>query len=208
MSPRNHPSTFVHEQDLPSISVNILCICRTFCQFSIHLWGLLSTSVSCWCSRRAFRQHSVYPWDHPSTFCASAGLSVNFLQLPVHPRTIRQLQSTIPVALGPFVNFSCIGEPSVNFLCVNGIFHQLLVRPRDLPSTFCAAVGPSVNFSQLSMPPCGLRSTFCAAAGLSVNIPCGRRTIGKLFLRPWDIPSIFVNFLCVHRTLRQFYIRP
>ena len=61
-------------------------------------------------------------------------------------------------------------------------------------------MGPSVNFSQHSTPPCGLRLTYCAAAGLFVNIPCGRRTIRQLFLRPWDAPSTFVNFLCIHGT--------
>ena len=131
----------------------------------------------------------------PKTFCAAAGPSVNFSQLSVLPW---DLLST----------FRASARPSVNFLCIRRIFHQLSVHSRDLPSTFFSTVGPSVNLSQLSMPPWGLRSTFHAAVGLSLNIPCGRRTIRLLFLRPRHSPSTSVNFLCICRTLYQFYMHP
>ena len=166
-------------------------------QLSVRSWYLPSRLVNSPCICGTLCQLSstfCASMGPPKTICAAARPSVNFSQLSVWPW---DLLST----------FRASTRPSVNFLHVRGIFHQLSVQPRDLPSTFfCdrgtfrqpqstfhASVGPSVNF------PCG--------CGIFVNIPCGWRTIRQLFLRPQHSPSTSVNFLCICRTSCQFYMR-
>ena len=175
-------------QKVPSDAQNLTEVYRRSCAS----WSNSPCICGTFCQLLSTFGASVGP---PKTFCAAAGPSVNFSQLSVLPW---DLLST----------FRASARPSVNFLCIRRIFHQLSVHSRDLPSTFFSTVGPSVNLSQLSMPPWGLRSTFHAAVGLSLNIPCGRRTIHLLFLRPWHSPSTSVNFLCICGTLRQFYTHP
>ena len=75
--------------------------------------------------------------------------------------------------------------PSINIRCVRGNF-------RELPSTFYASVGPSVNF------PCR------ASSRPSVNILCIRGTFRKCIVRPLDLPSALINFLCGCETFREF----
>ena len=101
-----------------------------------------------------------------------------------------------------------------------GTFHQVLVRPWDIPLIFCASTGLSVNLRELYMRPKNLPSTFC----------CGHRTFHKLpstFAHSQDLlltfratvgPSVtfsqlsvrsrvylptFVNFPCVCGTFHQ-----
>ena len=202
--------------------------------------------------------------DHPSTFCASAGLSVNIRQISVLPRdllqlsmrhafpssnsinfcqnyvsmrpsenilcghwTFRQLLSTFCTSEGQSINYLCIcgtfRQPpstsaghSVNFLCIRGTFHQLSVRPQkfcQLPPTFRAPAGPSVNISYGSGIFRPLLSIFCASVGHSVKFLCVRGTFHQLFVLKRDLPSISINFrasaglsinfLCVRGTFHQ-----
>ena len=214
----------VHSRDLASTfrasaghSVNFPCIHETFCQLPSTLSASTGPCVKFSCQ-----------WDIQSTLRPFVVPSVKFGLLSVYVRyllstsvnilcvcgtsqnilcscwTFYQLQSTIRAALGPFVNFLCIRQTFSQLSGRPRDFHQLSVQPRDLPSTFCMIVGPSVNLSQLSMPLWGLWSNFRVAAGLSVSIPCGQRTILQLFLRPRDSLSTSVNFLRIRGTLRQF----
>ena len=103
------------------------------------------------------------PRNLPSTFCVAAGPSVYYRKLlyilgtfcyhSMEPWTFRHLQS----------NFCAVVGLSVNF-------HQLSVRPRDLPCTFLMAVGPSVNFLCVCTTFRQLPSSFHASAGPSVNL--------------------------------------
>ena len=65
--PRVLLSSFVHQQDLQSSSVNIPCS-----------RGLPSTCVNFSSGRGTYRQLSVQPRDHSPTFRASEGPSINF----------------------------------------------------------------------------------------------------------------------------------
>ena len=100
------------------------------------------------------------------------------------------------------------GFPStfVNFTSVSETFHQLSVRPQDLPSTsinilsvrgkhFVRKLDLPLNFRQLSVWPRVLLSSFVHQQDLqssSVNIPCSR-----------GLPSTSINFPCVRETFRE-----
>ena len=156
------PSTFVHLQDLTSIfrastghsvifhqnflvtagpSINFPSGRRTFHQLlsAFHLSG---HSITILCGHGTFCQLSKQPRDFcklPSTclaarrppvnICESKGPSVNFCQLSSSPRDFP--------------------PTSVKFPWVHGIFRQHSLYPLDLPSTFHACAGPSIDFSQL-----------------------------------------------------------
>ena len=164
--------------DFPSTSVNYACIWGTICQHSVRQRDLSSTfRVSAGPSLnfpricRTFRQP-------PSTFCASVGHSVNLLcirgtfhQLSVGTRKFRQLLVnflcfpvllcvSIPCSSGTFrpllSTFHASVGHSIKFPCVFGTFREISVHPRDLPSIFHTAAGPSVNFRKFSMRPRGL----------------------------------------------------
>ena len=109
------------------------------------------------------------------------------------------------------VNFLCFyGTLSTfaNFLCGCGTFRQL-------PSTFRAAAGPSINFCQLSVRQQDLPSTLFAAAGPSVNLLCSCSTFCQLplpFCAAWDFLSILhalavpsVNFRHLSMPLETFH---
>ena len=140
------------------------------------------------------------------------------------------------------VKFSCISEtfsqlsvrlwylPStlVNSPCIRGSFRQLpstFCASMGPPETFRAAAGPSVNFSQLSVQPWELLSTFRASERPSVNFLCicgifhqlsvWPRDLSSTFcVLPWDLPSTSVNlgpsvnFLCGCGTFRQHSLWP
>ena len=183
---------FVHHQDLQSSSVNIPCS-----------RGLPSTCVNFSSGRGTYRQLSVQPRDHSPTFRASEGpsinfpyvwgRSINFRQLSVHPRdypsnfcvsvehcVIFSKHFVRPRGLtSTSVNFSTFSAPSVNIPCDRGTFCHL-------QSTFCAVVGLSANFCQLSVRLRDLPSTFHAAA----DIP-------STFFAPAH-PSVNFHQLSVH----------
>ena len=131
------------------------------------------------CGRGTFRQHSLLLENHPSTFLASVGLSVNFRECSVHPWDFTSILHAsvnfrqLSVHPGKLCQLSLylryLQRTSVNFLCICGIIHQVLVHLRDIPSTFRASTGPSVNLRELYVQPRNLPSTFHAAAGPSVN---------------------------------------
>ena len=151
----------VGPRDLPSTfpssvgpSVNFPCVHGNFCQHSVLAQELRETSVN-FCV--TFRQLSVLPQVLSSAFGMAAGLSIKFQQLSVHPW---DLLST-----------------SINFPCVCSTFHQL-------PSTFCAPAGSSVNNLHGRRTYRQHQLTFRASAGLTVNL-C------QLFMRPGDLLSTF-----------------
>ena len=200
---RDHPSTFcasaapfvkfpcismtfiklsAHLRDLPSTSVNILCIHGTFCQLSVHPWAISSTFrasaeiSSTSINFRALAGPSVnIPYGsgifHPllSTFCASVGHSVKFLcirgtfhQLSVLQRDLPSISINFPFVRGTFHQLCvCLWDlpsTSVNILSVRGTFRKHFMQALDLPST-------SVNFLQ----PLEIHSTFLASVGPSIN---------------------------------------
>ena len=135
-------------------SVHILCGQRTICQLQSTFYGSMGPSLNFPCGRAIFHQHSMWLEDHPSTFLASVGLSVNFHEC---------------VSMGLYVNFTCVRR-----------LPPTLCASRGLVSTFCVSAGPSANFCQL---PVRLRyhpSSFSAPARYSVNFSCIRRTFCKL----------------------------
>ena len=126
--------------DLPSTSVKLQCDQEIICELSANFHAAGRPSVN-------FRQHFVWSGD-----------SVKCHQLSVQPG---DLLSTY-----------------VNILCCQETFHQL-------PSTFCAAGRPSINFVIF---PCGW--------GPSVNF-CQRS------VQPGDLLSTYVNILCCQETFHQ-----
>ena len=101
---------------------------------------------------------------------------------PVQPQDI----------LSSSVNFYSIGST----FCEYSISHRTSIQPL---STFWA----SRNFCQLYVHSQDLPSTCCAVVVPSANIPCESWTIHQLSVRPRDLPSISMNFSCIHRTISQ-----
>ena len=132
----------VQLQDLSPTSINFPFIRVNFRQLSVRLWEIPSNSVNLFCvelhgkSSSSAESLMIFSinflrccWTYcelPSTCCASAGHSVNFLC--IH-RTLHQL-SVRPQNIPE--NFHAAARPSVNFC-------QLSVHLRNLPSTFCAS---------------------------------------------------------------------
>ena len=184
----------LHLWDLQWTSINFPCICSNFHQVIVDLRAIPSTfcaslgpsvnslrvaagpSVNFW----TFLELSVdIPYDRgtfrhlQSTFCAIAGVSVNFRQHSLRPRDLPStfhaaadipptfLASTHPPELPSSVNklrpqnflstsvdLPCI---CVNFSCGWGTCCQISILPVDLPSTFLASTGlhNSFHFPQL-----------------------------------------------------------
>ena len=126
-----------------------------------------------------------------------------------------------------------------NFLCIHGIFCQLLLTFHasicqfpsvswtflQLPSTFHASAGHSVNFYQfsehpryllsgsvysllirgtmrpLSVCPWDLPSNFRTSVGPSVNFH-------PLFMHRRELPSTCINFSCISGTFSQLSVHP
>ena len=140
------------------------------------------------------------PRNISSTFGEATVPSVNFRQLctfsgpsvniPWDRGTFYHLQSNFcAVYPSTFVNFPCVRGHSVNYLCVHTTFRQL-------PSTFRASAGPSVNFSygsgtfcKIFMRPRDLHSTFFVSAQPSVNF----RHLSMPLL---DYTLTYINFPC------------
>ena len=125
----------------------------------------------------------------------------------------REHQSNINAAAG-------LPSTFVNFTSVSETFHQLSVRPQDLPSTsinilsvrgkhFVQKLDLPLNFRQLSVWPRVLPSSFRASAGLqssSVNIPCSHG-LPSTCVNFSAAAGPTVNFPCIRRTFRQLYVR-
>ena len=75
------------------------------------------------------------------------------------------------------------------------------MRPRDLLSVFCASVGPSVNFRQISVHLQVLPSTVCAEAEPSVSIR-------KLSICQCDLQSAFHAAAGHSVNFRQLSVHP
>ena len=134
------------------------------------------------------------------------GHSVNFYRLFALPENF----------LSTSVNFPCVRGSSVKFPCSLRSFCQLFVWLQDLPSTFRAAAGPSLNFlcgcgtirelSVLLLDFPSISITFCPAGVPSIHFH-------QLFVPRHFLPSS-INFLCgrgpfcqlfgSHWTFRQF----
>ena len=113
-----------------NIPVNFLCIHLNYRQFPIRMCGLPSTSVTFPSICGTFRQLL-------STFCASERSSINFSEHSVRLKDLPSISVKFCESAGHFI-----------------YFHQYFVSPLDLPSTFRASAGTSVNF------PCD-HGTFC-----------------------------------------------
>ena len=158
---------------------NILCGSWTF--------RLTSDNFLCVCV--TFRQLSVCLQDIPSTFCVSAGLSVNLRELYMQPRN---LPSTFRATAGPSVtsiNICTFSRTSVNIPCDRGTF-------RYLQSTFWVVAGVSAKFRQLCLSPQDLPSTF-------VKYPWFHRNFFQHFLHSWDLPSTSVDLPCICRAYHK-----
>ena len=103
----------------------------------------------------------------------------------------------------PFT-FHAARRTNVNLLCSRRTICQLSVWSQDLPSTFCAPVGPFINF------PCCLRNistsvTILCSQGPSISFQELYEQIRDFF----PLSSTFsaaagpsVNFLCCHSSFR------
>ena len=211
----------VHPRDIQLTFRASMGLSVSFHQFSVHLWEHASNF-------NASVRHSVnFPFvcgtfrQLWSTLRVSAVPSVNYRQHFVHPRDL----------LKRSVQLLDLPSTSVNYPCGIGSFCQLSVHPRGLQSTFCAPTGSSINFPcslgtfrQHFALPWDLPSTsvnFPCSVGPSVKFLCGCGTCRQHSLWPEDDPSTFlvsaglsinfrelsvglyVNFTCVHRTVRK-----
>ena len=171
----------------------------------------MATSVHFWSINGTFRPPQVQCRQLPATFSAAVVPSINFrcideiLQqllvrggnsrlLPERQQTFCQLSvppqvrpSTFRASEGPSVTFLASVGPSVNISQISVLPRDLLqlsVRPRDLTSTFCVAMGISVNFCQLSLHSQDIPSTSFVPTGLSMKLH-------QLSVRPRDVLSVF-----------------
>ena len=135
---------------LLSTSVNILCIRGTFQNVLCSCWTFCQLQSTI---RVTFCQHFLCPRDLQSSFCASAGSSINF-------------QCSLGTCRQHCFRPWDLPSTSVNFPCLRGAFGQLSVRPRDFLSIFPVGGGPSVNFSCVCGTLHQLLRNFCASAGL------------------------------------------
>ena len=124
-----------------------MCGYKTIHQLSVQPGDLPSNFDTFPCEVEVFHQF-------PSTFCTAERPSVNFPQIFVTSRELRQLSSTFRMARRPSFYFC-----------------QLSAQQGDLPSslTFCAASSSSIKFSCGLETFCQLLSTFCATRRLSLN---------------------------------------
>ena len=134
----------------------------------------VGSSVNFPCVRCTFRELQ-------STFHVSAGLSVNFGQLPCDHGNMCQISPTFHASVGH--SFS---------------FFQLSMLLRDLPSnssTFRMFSRPSFNFHQRQCiygTSCHLPSIFLASAGTSVNFLYVHWTLPLISVRSYVHQSMFV----------------
>ena len=201
-----------------------LCSTRRFfvnlCQLSVREGDLSSTSVIIRVAGRPsinFRQLFLWQGDHPTTYanfpCGARDFpsaSINFM---CGRETFRLLPSSYRAAGRPPVNF-------VNFLYRQKSFRQHL-------STSHAAGRLSINVHQLSVQPGDLLSTsvnfLCyweTIRQIPSNSRAARRSFGnfrqlfrvagrttvnfcQLFVRPGDLLSISVKFLCGQKNFSQ-----
>ena len=98
--------------------------------------------------------------------------------------------------------------PSINFPCIRGTFCELSVHLPDLPSTFRAKTGPTLNFRKLSVRPNDHPLTFRESTGPSVNFSCVHRNFRHLLPTSLASEGPFVHFLSVCRTFGQHSMRP
>ena len=110
-------------------------------------------------------------------------------QLSVRPRTFCQLslrQHNLPSIFAIFP-------------CIHWTFCKLastFCASEKFPSIFCASMGPSVNFCQLSLSPRDIPST-------SVKFLWFHGIFHQHLLHSWDVLSTSVNFPCIHSTFHQ-----
>ena len=110
----------------PIDCASFVCNHGTFCQLSVHPWDILSTSVNFPCVHSTFHQLL-------STFCATAGSSVNNLY---GCRTYRQHQSILHEHAGLTVNLRQLIVMPGDFPSGQLTFRQVSLCPRDLSTSF------------------------------------------------------------------------
>ena len=139
----------------------------------------------------------------PSTYCASAGHSVNFLC--IH-RTLYKLSVHLRNIPENFMQLPDLPSTSVNFLCICRTIHLLSVHLQifyQIPSAFCVR-GLFKNVLYGYWIFCQHQSPFRAVAGLSVSFLCVHRTFRQLPSTFYSSKGLAVNFLCVCGTFRPF----
>ena len=211
---RNFPSISVNFCSSAEISVNVCQFLECPQVISFFLQAFVGPSIN-------FRQLSTRPryllsnfrastgpsvnfacihgsfCERPSSFCAFAGLSVEFHQLTMHPwdllktldnfpcihGTIRQILAIICASALPSVNFQKISicpqdvlSTSVNFPCVCGYSRHISYTSLAFHATFCQhSVDPldlsptAINFLFIIGSFCQLLSIFCVFEGPSAN---------------------------------------
>ena len=127
----------------------------------------------------------------PLILCATAGPSIRI------PSTF--CTTVFPCVLSAYVNFTCVRRTICQLFLWQKDIPSIFVRPQDSLSIFSASAGPSINFHQLSVRPlnlpstsinipcgcgtfhqlsgyqgtfCQLPSSFCASEGLSIKFLC------------------------------------
>ena len=147
----------------------------------------------------------------PLTFCATAGPSIRI--------SSTFCTTVFQCVLSAYVNFTCVRRTICQLFLWRRDISLIFVRPQDSLSIFRASVGLSVNFHQLSVRPLNLPSTSInnlCGHGPSVNFPCIRGTFCQLSMRlrdhlstfrmSGDVLSTSVNFLCVQGTIYQIFV--
>ena len=138
------------------------------------------------------------PQDLLSTFCACAGLSVDFRELLCIRGTFRQLSmlpqglsSAFRMAAGLSVKFQqtsvhlqYLPSTSDNFLGTREIFRKQSAQRQNLPSI--SVDFPCIGGTYHKLPP-----TFREAGGPPVNFPSSQLTFRQDSLRPRDLSTSF-----------------
>ena len=166
---------FVLQQDILSTSFNPLCVRGTFHQLFVHPRALALTTVNYLCVRGTFQKVPFGCWtvcQLHSTFCVVARSSINFsynhetIRQRTVPRTYENVRGTFrQLSIRPRV----IPSSFVNFLCDRVIILEYFVHQRNLPSTSDNFRSIHKTCRQLSVHRFELPSSFCASAGHSVN---------------------------------------
>ena len=127
-------------------------------RFYINIWELS-------CSQETLCQNFVQPGD----FCQVLLQKWNLPRLSLYFPRIWKSFCQLPSAF-------CATQRPVNF-------HQVSVRPGEIPSTFLATNRSYVTFWQPSIRPGYLVLTFRAAQGTSVKFRCGQENFPPLSMR-------------------------
>ena len=160
---------FVQQRDLTSTSVNFLFILRTFRHLFVDPGDIKSTSMNFLCIRKTFLKLSELPQDFAATSFNFLRVRGNICQHCARLPDLQSTQSPFRASVGLSITFQCGLRTFCNFPCSRVTYRQLCVQSWDHPSAFRASVGYSANFPYVYSTFRELPSTFRAFEGPSIN---------------------------------------